>query len=392
MPRSARRRPPPCDCVDCDADARPTPAPGSHAALARQDPPPKSVVVAIFGAVVPLPRGEGNAGDAEGDADGADARTSLDAAACPHLDRAAADGCAGLLAFAPGPPRGAQLLGAPAAGGAWPPAESLEARFPGLCAALLTDDAALAAGAAAAGYTADGAGAPLPRGGAGRWPKPAAVAARLAAALGAPTAPAPRATPASVLAALGGEEEGDAGEEDEDGADAAFLVLHADAATADVAAEPDSRGEKGAEEEAAALAAAVAALEWADALVRALDAAPGLRGRTLLTLVLGAGPAPLPGAGRPALGGALLAPAGADFPPVRRPRQSAEFSGVAAVAPDARRPAVVVHRLPGVVRRDGVARLTLGEVRARGGGGAILAERVLPELAYKLGRAPKYGA
>jgi hypothetical protein len=391
MPRAARRRPPPCDCLDCDADARPPPPPGSHAALARQDPPPKSVVVAIFGAVVPLPRGEGDAGDAEGAAGDGAARTSLDAAACPHLDRAAADGCAGLLAFAPGPPRGAQLLGAPAAGGAWPPAEPLEARFPGLRAALLTDDAALAAGAAAAGFAADGARAPLPRGGAARWPKPAAVAARLAAALGAAAAPAPRATPASVLAALGGEEEeGEDGDDDEDGADVAFLVLHAGAAAADVAvAEPDCSDAGAA---ASAFAAAVAALEWADALVRALDAAPGLGGRTLLTLVLGAGAAPLPPAGRPALGGAPLAPAGADFPPVRRPRQSAEFSGAAAVAPDVRRPAVVVHRLPGVVRRDGVARLVLGEVRARGGGGAILAERVLPELAYKLGRAPKYGA
>lgn len=29
---------------------------------------------------------------------------------------------------------------------------------------------------------------------------------------------------------------------------------------------------------------------------------------------------------------------------------------------------------------------------ARGGGGVILAERLLPEVAYKLGRAPKYGA
>jgi hypothetical protein len=43
-------------------------------------------------------------------------------------------------------------------------------------------------------------------------------------------------------------------------------------------------------------------------------------------------------------------------------------------------------------RRDGAARLSAAEAAARGGGGCILLERVLPELAFKLGRAPKYGA
>ncbi len=44
------------------------------------------------------------------------------------------------------------------------------------------------------------------------------------------------------------------------------------------------------------------------------------------------------------------------------------------------------------VRRDRAQRLTLGEALASGGGGALLLEHLLPELAYKLGRAPKYGA
>ena len=43
-------------------------------------------------------------------------------------------------------------------------------------------------------------------------------------------------------------------------------------------------------------------------------------------------------------------------------------------------------------RRDAVECLELGEVKRRGGGGCILAARLLPEVAYKLGRAPKYGA
>ena len=43
-------------------------------------------------------------------------------------------------------------------------------------------------------------------------------------------------------------------------------------------------------------------------------------------------------------------------------------------------------------RKDAVQKLDVGEVLERGGGGCILAERLLPEVAYKLGRAPKYGA
>lgn len=36
--------------------------------------------------------------------------------------------------------------------------------------------------------------------------------------------------------------------------------------------------------------------------------------------------------------------------------------------------------------------LSPSEFRVHGGGGCILAEHVLPELTYKLGRAAKYGA
>ncbi len=34
----------------------------------------------------------------------------------------------------------------------------------------------------------------------------------------------------------------------------------------------------------------------------------------------------------------------------------------------------------------------MGEVQRRGGGGCVLGQHVLAEVAYKLGRAPKYGA
>lgn len=43
-------------------------------------------------------------------------------------------------------------------------------------------------------------------------------------------------------------------------------------------------------------------------------------------------------------------------------------------------------------RRDHVTDFSLDAVRASGGNGCILAERLMPELAFKLGFAPKYGA
>ncbi len=42
--------------------------------------------------------------------------------------------------------------------------------------------------------------------------------------------------------------------------------------------------------------------------------------------------------------------------------------------------------------RDEAGALSLSECVLRGGHGSILVDRLLPELAYKLGRAAKYGA
>lgn len=143
----------------------------------------------------------------------------------------------------------------------------------------------------------------------------------------------------------------------------------------------------------AAAGAACAAMEWADALVRRLDRAPGFKDTSILTVVATPprGPAhPLP----PTLTQErrALPPAEGAAAAVVRPLQSFEFSGTERVAADVAAPAVVAHRLAGVIRRDRVGQLTLEEAAARGGGGAIPAERMLAELAYKIDRAPKYGA
>jgi hypothetical protein len=77
---------------------------------------------------------------------------------------------------------------------------------------------------------------------------------------------------------------------------------------------------------------------------------------------------------------------------VYRPKQSFEFSGEAEVEVCGDRGILRVDRLPGVVRRDNVCRLGVRECRDEGAVGCILAERLLWEVAYKMGRASKYGS
>lgn len=83
---------------------------------------------------------------------------------------------------------------------------------------------------------------------------------------------------------------------------------------------------------------------------------------------------------------------GDDVPPVLRPIQSWQVAGSCEVAADTRRPLLCLRRLPGVIRTDGCGRLGLVECCVAGGMGPILADRLLAEVAYKVGRAPKYGA
>jgi hypothetical protein len=140
------------------------------------------------------------------------------------------------------------------------------------------------------------------------------------------------------------------------------------------------------------------ALEWLDSLVRHLGGVQGFRDTVLLSLVLGPGPGqpgqqlllpvqqPVLAPRRPtrptaaaaaegdanrgarAVGGAGGGSGGGtveaqrsvvaaasnggvdDFPAVRRPIQSYQVAGLEQVAVDERRPALVVHRLPGVIR------------------------------------------
>jgi hypothetical protein len=132
-----------CDCLDClEAPARATDVPSALSpageAAVRQDPPPKSLVLLLTGALQPLPPraagraaaaapaqagGEGAERQAEGSSGVAAAETaprgaappvtSLEAARLPHLDRAARAGCLSFLTWRAGSTAAAAALEEP---------------------------------------------------------------------------------------------------------------------------------------------------------------------------------------------------------------------------------------------------------------------------------------
>jgi hypothetical protein len=163
------------------------------------------------------------------------------------------------------------------------------------------------------------------------------------------------------------------------------------------------------------LAAAVTAvLGWLDRVLRYLNNSSAFKDAVLLSVLATSGcgrlPAtpPLLGAGGSTLLGAIAcdqedaAAATAGSQPsqpqqrqrrvVTKPLQSWEQLEGQPLAVDTRRPILCLRRLPGVIRRDACTRFGLSECCARSGTLGLLADRLLPEIAYKLGRAPKYGA
>lgn len=164
---------------------------------------------------------------------------------------------------------------------------------------------------------------------------------------------------------------------------------------------------------------AVVGLEWLDALVRQLNRQPGVREQLLLVVLLSwgkeshpyAGSLLQPGGGQiTGLGSSRRSPAGVHSATVRnaeafagvlRPIQSFEMPELADAqgsaytdsrGPMLASPMLAVHRLPTVIRVDECSKMSLSECMMHAGSGPILATHMLPELAYKLGRAPKYGA
>jgi hypothetical protein len=191
-----------------------------------------------------------------------------------------------------------------------------------------------------------------------------------------------------------------------------LVLLHADCAQSEEAAAPPlpeaaavAAVVGGSKPSSSSAAAAVDVLEWADRTLRYLNNSAAFRDAVLLAVVATPAGSDL-GAGLLEPGGTVLHPGsllasssggglGGDDDvgfPVARPVQSWQQLGGETIAVETRRPALCARRLPGVVRCGGARRLGLGEWAGGGGGGATLADRLLPEIAYKVGRAPKYGA
>ncbi|WIA31621.1 hypothetical protein OEZ86_002505 [Tetradesmus obliquus] len=221
-----------------------------------------------------------------------------------------------------------------------------------------------------------------------------------------------------------------------------MVVLHLDAASSSSSStEQQQQQQQGPQDqqqqhlqEPHPVAAAVELLAWLDRTLRYLNNSSAFKDTVLLTVVATPGAAgPLPAAvpllqaaggvpvpelpsgaaqqkdthgqqeqqqqqqqqqqrlaGTAAQGAAVvLLPAGR---PVLRPLQSWQQLGGEAIAVDARRPLLCMRRLPGVIRRDGCNRFSLAECCSSSGVLGLLADRLLPEVAYKLGRALKYGA
>jgi hypothetical protein len=82
MPRVRPRREI-CDCLDCTDVSLRQVDPYLRSALARLEPPPKSLIIIIEGALITDPSGDHN---------------SLQLQQLPHLDSLAREGCTGLLA------------------------------------------------------------------------------------------------------------------------------------------------------------------------------------------------------------------------------------------------------------------------------------------------------
>eukprot|EP00850_Spirogloea_muscicola_P019674 SM000196S05366 [mRNA] locus=s196:123538:125797:+ [translate_table: standard] len=344
------------------------------------------------------------------------ATTTLQAARCPHLDELARDGCSGFLALREAPTSAcgrserllhelAQLLdvhehfspearvadaaaaaiddGEPSGAGI-PSLAERRVAFMGMSGLLLTASPAAARLGRRCGFTVDGLSAPeagISASG-GSPLDAAATAARLLAALGLHHPREARAPP-SITPLPDGEFD--------------LVLLHLDAAEAPKTDELAS--DAGCEKR---WNAAVEAICWLDALVAALRAAvaPGSKGEAHLYLVVVLGYGDNWAVKQPGRGGlpgdlALLPMEDAVAPELRhlRPRQSYELKG-GAVVRDLRyhHPLLVAYDLEGVTRRDDARCLDVQECRERGGNLAILVDRFLHEIAFKLWRAPKYGA
>ena len=215
--------------------------------------------------------------------------------------------------------------------------------------------------------------------------------------------PSPSTTAARIAALLG---LNGAVEDDDSTVDLVLLQTPPPPAVA----RPD--GGEGEPTPASSVAAAAATLAWVDALLGALARGfPSVRSGLIIGVILGGGEeeeeggggdggrAPPPAVPLPRLGGGLVPCGGGGgappLPPIARPSQTWELAcggGPGTPTAPAARSLYLAARCPGVVRTDGLARVDPAGAATGGALGATALAHLLPELAYKMGRAPKYGA
>jgi hypothetical protein len=176
-----------------------------------------------------------------------------------------------------------------------------------------------------------------------------------------------------------------------------LVVLHA-SALADGSPPPQlAPGAPPAGDAAAGQAADAHAVAYLDDVLGRLLSNPDVARETLFVAV--AAPPALPGGLVPrafGAGGAGVPPPPPPPPPpaihALRPRQSAPPLEPAGDGRDAALQLLVAYFHDGTTRRDAAAAFTEPAVCAHGANGAAPAAALLAEIAFKLGRAPKYGA
>lgn len=143
-----------------------------------------------------------------------------------------------------------------------------------------------------------------------------------------------------------------------------------------------------------AFESARSAVVYLNNLLKFLDEIPGFKETVLVSLVLGANRTyPIEALVRYVQQKSQRAILKTDknSNTVCRPFQSFQFKGLNRVEVDPNSCSIVIHRLTGAVRCDRVKRLDINAIIRQAGGGCILAERMMYEIAFKIGKAPKYG-
>lgn len=139
-----------------------------------------------------------------------------------------------------------------------------------------------------------------------------------------------------------------------------------------------------------------AALHWADCLLRSLNCHTGFRDSVLLHVVTSFDSSHLPpGRGLSRGGSRPVVAVGTQtdwLARVTRPKQTWQVLGLQEVQVAEQQPMMVSSCLRGVTRCDELDTYNLEGMLRSAGQGCILAERLIHEVAYKVGRALKYGA